>query len=339
MAANAQFCYDSVNNSCLKQVYLATLRIPLYLVAVTIILLTVCGNLFVIISIAHFKQLHTPTNFLVLSLAVVDLLLGGFLMPTAIVRCLESCWYYGDLFCKIHESVDVMLCTASILHLSFISIDRYYAVCEPLKYQTKINVCVAFYMITVSWSISAVTGFGMIFLELNIMGMEDVYYNTFYCIGSCNLIQTEASSIISSTLSFYIPGFIMIGIYLKIFLVARRQARTIQGIVSQSRTSEDSRKTTSSKTERKAAKTLGIVMGVFLCCWMPFFLCNSVNAIFNYSIPPGFIDGLLWVGYLNSTFNPLVYAFFYSWFRKAFVMIVFGQIFQTDSSRTKLITD
>nr|XP_015214286.1 PREDICTED: trace amine-associated receptor 1-like [Lepisosteus oculatus] len=209
MAANAQFCYDSVNNSCLKHVYLPTIRIPLYLIAVTVILLTVCGNLFVIISIAHFKQLHTPTNFLVLSLAVVDLLLGGFLMPTATVRCLESCWYYGDLFY------------------------RYYAVCEPLKYKTKINICVAFYMITVSWSISAVTGFGMIFLELNIMGMEDVYYDTFYCIGSCKLIQTEASSIISSTLSFYIPGFIMIGIYSNIFLVARRQARTIQGLVSQ----------------------------------------------------------------------------------------------------------
>nr|XP_015214119.1 PREDICTED: trace amine-associated receptor 1-like [Lepisosteus oculatus] len=287
----------------------------MYLFFGVTIIFTICGNLFVIVSIAHFKQLHTPTNFLVLSLAVVDLLLGGFIMPPSMVRSLETCWYYGDLFY------------------------RYFAVCEPLKYKTKINVYVAFNMITVSWSISAVTGFGMIFLELNIMGMEDVYYETFYCIGGCALIQSEASSMISSTLSFYIPGFIMIGIYLKIFLVARRQARTIQGIVSQSKTSQDSRKTTSSKTERKAAKTLGIVMGVFLCCWMPFFLCNTVNAIFNYSVPPVLLDSLVWLGYLNSTFNPLVYAFFYSWFRKALVMIVFGKIFQTDSSRTKLITD
>ncbi|XP_069041625.1 trace amine-associated receptor 1-like [Lepisosteus oculatus] len=339
MTADTQFCYDSVNKSCLRHVYLTAIRAPMYLFFGVTIIFTICGNLFVIVSIAHFKQLHTPTNFLVLSLAVVDLLLGGFIMPPSMVRSLETCWYYGDLFCKIHESVGVMLCTASILHLSFISIDRYFAVCEPLKYKTKINVYVAFNMITVSWSISAVTGFGMIFLELNIMGMEDVYYETFYCIGGCALIQSEASSMISSTLSFYIPGFIMIGIYLKIFLVARRQARTIQGIVSQSKTSQDSRKTTSSKTERKAAKTLGIVMGVFLCCWMPFFLCNTVNAIFNYSVPAVLLDSLVWLGYLNSTFNPLVYAFFYSWFRKALVMIVFGKIFQTDSSRTKLITD
>nr|XP_015214172.1 PREDICTED: trace amine-associated receptor 1-like [Lepisosteus oculatus] len=197
----------------------------------TIIVFTVFGNVFVIISIAHFRQLHTPTNFLVLSLAVADLLLGGFVMPPSMVRSLETCWYYGDLFY------------------------RYYAVCEPLKYKAKITVCVAVYMVVISWSVSAVIGFGMIFLKLNIKGKEYVYYENVYCVGGCTLIQTEISSLICSLLAFYIPGFIMLGIY------------------------------------------------------------------------------------LNSTFNPLVYAFFYSWFRKALGMIVFGQIFQANSSRTKLTTD
>ncbi|XP_015214436.2 trace amine-associated receptor 1-like [Lepisosteus oculatus] len=339
MTENIHYCYESMNKSCLKHVYLITVRSPLYLIFVAVILFTVCGNLFVIISIAHFKQLHTPTNFLVLSLAVADFLLGGFIMPPSMVRSLETCWYYGDLFCKIHSSTDVMLSTTSILHLSFISIDRYYAVCEPLKYKTKITVCVALYMVIISWAVSAVIGFGMIFLELNIKGMEDTYYNRFDCVGGCVLIQSEASSTISSTLSFYIPGFMMVGIYFKIFLVARRQARTIQGIVSQSKSSEDGKTMTSSKTERKAAKTLGIVMGVFLSCWTPFFLCNIMDPIFNYSIPPVLLDTLVWLGYLNSTFNPLVYAFFYNWFRKALGMIVFGKIFQANSSRTRLITD
>uniref|UniRef100_W5NMX9 Trace amine-associated receptor 1-like n=1 Tax=Lepisosteus oculatus TaxID=7918 RepID=W5NMX9_LEPOC len=164
-------------------------RSPIYMICVAIILFTVCGNLFVVISIAHFKQLHTPTNFLVLSLAVADLLLGGFVMPPSMVRSLETCWYYGDLFCKIHSSIDTMLCTTSIFHLSFISIDRYYAVCEPLKYQTKITIYVALFMVVISWSVSAVIGFGLIFLELNIKGIEDVYYENIYCVGGCTLIQ------------------------------------------------------------------------------------------------------------------------------------------------------
>ncbi|XP_069041639.1 trace amine-associated receptor 1-like [Lepisosteus oculatus] len=337
MTENTHFCYDSVNKSCLKHVYVATIRTPLYAIFVAVIVFTVCGNLVVIISIAHFKQLHTPTNFLVLSLAVADLLIGGFVMPPSVVRSLETCWYYGDLFCKIHTSTDVTLCTTSIFHLSFISIDRYYAVCEPLKYQTKITIYVALFMVVISWSVSAVIGFGLIFLELNIKGIEDVYYENIYCVGGCTLIQTEISSLISSLLAFYIPGFIMLGIYLNIFLVARRQARAIEGLVSQSKSSEDSKTMTSSKTERKAAKALGIVMGVFLCCWMPCFLTVSLDPIFNYSTPPVLFDTLVWLGYLNSTFNPLVYAFFYSWFRKALGMIVFGKIFQANSSRTKLI--
>nr|XP_015214156.1 PREDICTED: trace amine-associated receptor 1-like [Lepisosteus oculatus] len=315
MTENTHFCYDSVNKSCLKHVYVATIRTPLYLILVAVIVFTVCGNLVVIISIAHFRQLHTPTNFLVLSLAVVDLLIGGFIMPPSMVRSLETCWYYGDLFY------------------------RYYAVCEPLKYQTKITIYVALFMVVISWSVSAVIGFGLIFLELNIKGIEDVYYENVYCVGGCTLIQTEISSLISSLLAFYIPGFMMVGIYLNIFLVARRQARAIEGLVSQSKSSEDSKTIPSSKTERKAAKALGIVMGVFLCCWTPCFLSVNLNPLFNYSTPPVLFDTLVWLGYLNSTFNPLVYAFFYSWFRKALGMIVFGQIFQANSSRTKLTTD
>ncbi|XP_066569789.1 trace amine-associated receptor 1-like [Amia ocellicauda] len=277
------------------------------------ILLTVCGNLFVVISIAHFKQLHSPTNFLILSLAIADFLLGGFIMPPSMFRSLETCWYFGDLFY------------------------RYFAVCEPLQYKTKITACVSNIMIVVSWSISAVIGFGMVFLGLNIRGIEDLYYENVDCVGGCILIQSAASSMISSMVSFYIPGFIMISIYFKIFLVARRQVRSIEGIATQ--TADERRKTTASQMERKAAKTLGIVMGVFLFCWMPFFLCNIIDPIFNYSVPPILFDTLTWLGYLNSTLNPLVYAFFYRWFRKALYIILFGNIFQTNSSRTKLIID
>ena len=60
-------------------------------------------------------------------------------MPPYMTRIIESCWYFGDIFCKIHISVDGMLYTASMLNISFISIDRYYAVCQPLHYRTKIT--------------------------------------------------------------------------------------------------------------------------------------------------------------------------------------------------------
>ncbi|KAM9496690.1 trace amine-associated receptor 13c-like [Clarias gariepinus] len=73
----------------------------LYMGSAAVVLLTVCGNLLVIISVLHFKQLHTPTNMLILSLAVSDLLVGILLMPPTLIWTIESCWIFGRGFCTV----------------------------------------------------------------------------------------------------------------------------------------------------------------------------------------------------------------------------------------------
>ncbi|XP_051780150.1 trace amine-associated receptor 1-like [Erpetoichthys calabaricus] len=322
-------CYASIENSCPKQVYSITARVLIYMTLWTITTFTLCGNLLVIISISHFKQLHTPTNFLTLSLAVADFLLGGLVMPPSMIRSVETCWYFGDFFCKFHSSTDMMLCTTSILHLSFISVDRYCAVCYPLVYHTKIGVSLIGKTVLICWSLSAMFGFGVIFLGLNIRGMENFDSQVLYCVGGCTLILNQTSGLVCSLISFYIPGFIMIVIYVKIFAVARKQAQTI----------EDKKKSTSRKRETKAAKTLSIVVGVFLICWSPYFFCSILDPIFNFSAPALIGEILIWFAYLNSTLNPLIYAFFYTWFRKALKIIVFGEIFKNNSSLTQLYSE
>ncbi|XP_028654837.2 trace amine-associated receptor 1-like [Erpetoichthys calabaricus] len=333
------YCYPSVNNSCRRQVLSLQNHILLYIVLWATVIFTVSGNLLVIITISHFKQLHTPTNCLVLSLAVTDLLLGGFVMPPLTVQLVESCWYLGDAFCKLYLSTVIMLCTASVIHLSLISIDRYFAICYPLRYQAKITVSVTVNLILFSWILSAVLGYGIIYLELNLKGIEEFYYQNVKCVGNCVLMQNEVSGLISSLFTFYLPGFTMICIYLKIFSVARRQARSITDTVQQNQSAEEKRNAASRRRERKAAKTLAIVMGVFLLCWSPFFVCNIINPVLNHPAPDILITALAFFGDMNSTFNPLVYGFFYSWFRKALKLIANGKIFQRDSSRTKLYND
>ncbi|XP_060761880.1 trace amine-associated receptor 1-like [Neoarius graeffei] len=328
-SAYIPLCYEFSNSSCPKVVYPLLLRVPLYVFFSLVVVLTVFGNFFVILSIVHFKQLHMPTNYLVLSLAVTDLLLGGFVMPPSVIRSVESCWYLGNLFCKIHSSVDITLCTASIINLCFISVDRYYAVCHPLLYQTIITPFVTLVMISICWSVSFAVGFGIIFLGLNILGMEDFFYENVACEGGCILFQSAASSTVSSLLSFYFPGIIMLSIYMKIFRVAQKQAKSIQ---------DSTKKVQSmiSKEEKKATKTLAVIMGVFLSLWTPFFICNVIDPFIGYLIPPVLFDMLVWTGYLNSTCNPIVYAFFYRWFRKALWTVLSGKIFQSGSSRINL---
>ncbi|XP_061097627.1 trace amine-associated receptor 1-like [Conger conger] len=312
MSEDLYFCYESLNKSCPKIIYPTVIRVLLHIFYMVVIVITLCGNLLVIISIAHFRQLHTPTNYLILSLAVTDFLMGGFIMPPYMVHIIESCWYFGDVFY------------------------RYYAVCQPLHYQTKITTCAAVIMILVCWSVSVCVGFGMIFLELNILGIEDFYYENVACVGGCILFQSQASSSISSILSFYIPGFIMMVIYQKIFHVAQKQAQSIH-IACNNVHSENS--TPSSNKERKATKTLAIVMGIFLSFYAPFFMCNLINPFINYSIPVVLLEILFCITYLNSTCNPVIYGFYYSWFRKAFKIIIFGKVFQADSSSANLSTE
>ncbi|XP_029902657.1 trace amine-associated receptor 1-like [Myripristis murdjan] len=260
---------------------------------------TTCGNLLIIISIIYFKQLHTPTNYLILSLAMSDLLVGALVFPFVLALYVSSCWYLEDL------------------------IYRYYAVCHPLRYKSKINVCAAVMMILVCWGVSALVVVGTV-----ILGLKEGK-----CEGRCLSFNIDISGITGCILSFYLPAVIMLSIYLKIFLVAQKQARSIQNSNCQSVKSGAS----VSKMERKATKTLAIVMGAFLICWTPFFTVMTLNPLINYSVPSTAIEIFALLGSSNSVLNPFIYAFFYSWFRVAFRIIISGKIFQSDFSNSKLL--
>ncbi|XP_069041867.1 trace amine-associated receptor 13c-like [Lepisosteus oculatus] len=135
-----QYCFASDNTSCTKETRSTAVYVILYVFFISVVMLTVCGNLVVIISISHFKQLHTPTNLLLLSLAVADFLIGLIVMPLAMIRYIETCWYFGRIFCMMFYLVLGILTFVSLINVVFISIDRYFAVCDPLQYYNKITV-------------------------------------------------------------------------------------------------------------------------------------------------------------------------------------------------------
>uniref|UniRef100_A0A4W3HWN5 Trace amine associated receptor 1 n=1 Tax=Callorhinchus milii TaxID=7868 RepID=A0A4W3HWN5_CALMI len=315
-----QYCYESVNGSCPKAMRLNIPHVPMYIFMTGTILFTITGNMLVIIAISHFKQLHTPTN------------LGCLVMPYSMVRSVEPCWYLGKMFCKIHSSCDVMLCTASILHLCFISIERYYTVCDPLRYKVRMTLFSVLVMIfIISWVVPTIFAFGVVFSEINLAGIENLL-ETSSCMGSCALLFNELS--VSSGNRVFIPSIIMLGIYIKRFLVARKHARAIEGVTEKNNEGKTNR--ISRNKEHKPAKTLGLVMGIFLIYWVPFFITTIIDPIINFSTPPIIFDTFVWFGYFNSAFNPILYAFFYPWFHKALKLILSCRLFDSDSSTINL---
>uniref|UniRef100_A0A672F5F3 Trace amine associated receptor 1 n=1 Tax=Salarias fasciatus TaxID=181472 RepID=A0A672F5F3_SALFA len=310
--------------SLLLIMYPSTIRLFLYMfIGGSLSLVTISGNLLVITSVAYFKQLHTPTNYLILSLAVADLLVGAVVLLFNMALTVKSCLYFGNLSCKMRRSVDISLVTTSILNLCCISIDRYYAVCQPLTYRSKINDSVVLLMILGSWSASALSGFGIMFVGLR----------NLVCEGRCFIFHIPKSNTVGLIVSFYIPVMIMLCIYLKIFSVAQKQARCIQNATCQAKKSI----VKVNKTERKATKTLAVVLGVFLFCWSPFFLSLTINPMTDYVIPSALIETFSWLSWSNSMLNPFVYGFFYSWFRSAFRIIISGKIFKGNFKNTKLL--
>uniref|UniRef100_A0A3Q2D2Y4 Trace amine associated receptor 1 n=1 Tax=Cyprinodon variegatus TaxID=28743 RepID=A0A3Q2D2Y4_CYPVA len=290
----------------------------LSIVVFSLSLLIICGNLLVIISVVYFKQLHSPTNFLILSLAVTDLLVGALVLPFSAILSMSSCWYSGYLLCKMRGLFDILLSVSSILNLCFISVDRYYVVCHPLTYRNKINVRVSLLMILVSWTVPLLLA---VTITVRGIGIEDLSRR-------CKIFSVTKESITGSFFAFYIPAIIILTIYLKILVVAKKQARCIQNTLKIA--------VSVSQMEKKANITLAIVVGVFLLCWTPFFLSGSFYRINNSRTPDVMVEIFKWIGWSNSFLNPLVYAYFYKWFRRAFKMIIHGKLFQGDFSNTNL---
>ncbi|XP_056125374.1 trace amine-associated receptor 13c [Rhinichthys klamathensis goyatoka] len=329
-----EFCFPAVNNSCLKGTHHVSTQTVLYLILVSAMTVTILGNSVVIISIAHFKQLQTPTNILVMSLALADLLLGLVVMPFSMIRSVNGCWYYGDTFCLLHSSFDLFLTSASIFHLICIAIDRHQAVCYPLQYPSRITISVAWVMVLISWSMAALYSYGLVYSKANVEGLEE-FIASIYCMGSCTLLFNALWSVLDTLLTFFLPCSVMVGLYARIFVIARKHIRTIDDANQHEneRTFKSSR-----RSERKAAKTLGVVVGAFIICWLPFFINSIMDPYINFSTPVALFEGFVWLGYINSTINPIIYGLFYPWFRKTLFLIITMRIFAPNSSDINVFT-
>ena len=103
-------------------------------------IMTIFGNILVLTAVIVNKKLRTVTNYLVLSLATADLTLGLFVLPfSAIWQLLDKKWIFGSALCEFWAAFDVLCCTASILSLCAISVDRYIGVTEPLRHRVSSN--------------------------------------------------------------------------------------------------------------------------------------------------------------------------------------------------------
>ncbi|KAM9803760.1 D(1C) dopamine receptor-like [Neosynchiropus ocellatus] len=259
-------------------------------------------------------------------------------MPWEAIAEVTGSWPLGG-FCGVWIAFDIMCSTASILNLCIISVDRYWAIASPFRYERRMTPRVAFVMIGVAWTLSVLISFIPVQLDWHQAGEHQEVLNG-SAAKSCvaNLNKTYAIS--SSLISFYIPVVIMIATYTRIYRIAQTQIRRItsleraaeqaqqhgrgpgQNPPQQSRVLDEAALKSSFKKETKVLKTLSVIMGVFVCCWLPFFV---LNCTVPFCHPPCVSDTtfavFVWFGWANSSLNPVIYAFNAD-FRRAFASIL-----------------
>ncbi|XP_014108473.1 PREDICTED: 5-hydroxytryptamine receptor 4 [Pseudopodoces humilis] len=320
-----------------------------------VILMAILGNLLVMVAVCRDRQLRKiKTNYFIVSLAFADLLVSVLVMPFGAIELVQDNWIYGEMFCLVRTSLDVLLTTASILHLCCISLDRYYAICcQPLVYRNKMTPLRIAVMLGGCWVIPTFISFLPIMQGWNSIGIIDLIQqrqfnkasNSTYCIFMVN----KPYAITCSVVAFYIPFLLMVLAYHRIYVTARAHARQIRLLQRAGNPAEprqhlqeprqhpqeprqhpqeprqhppDQHSTHRMKTETKAAKTLCIIMGCFCLCWAPFFVTNIVDPFINYTVPGKLWTAFLWLGYINSGLNPFLYAFLNKAFRRAFLIIL-----------------
>uniref|UniRef100_A0A7N6A938 G-protein coupled receptors family 1 profile domain-containing protein n=1 Tax=Anabas testudineus TaxID=64144 RepID=A0A7N6A938_ANATE len=296
----------------------------IYVTLSSISLLTVSLNLLVIISISHFRQLHTPTNLLLLSLAVSDFLVGLIVIPFQILLT-EPCWFLGDMVCILYFFVPYITVNASVVNMVLISVDRYVAICDPLHYSTKITQKRARISVLLCWVYCVFYSFMILYDNLKLPGR----YNS--CFGECVIIIMGAVDLV---LGFVVPISAIIILYVRVFVVAVSQARSMRSHIAAVKL-QRSVTVTVKKSELKAARTLGVVVAVFLMCYCPPY-CVALSG-YDLTIGTSTNDFLVFLLLSNSCLNPMIYAFIYAWFRKSVKLIVTLKILQPNSSEASVL--
>ncbi|XP_059398481.1 5-hydroxytryptamine receptor 4-like [Carassius carassius] len=324
---------DSVDDSVDEVVSKHTPKIPLCIVLVTIIILTALGNLLVMVALCKDRQLRKKkTNFFIVSLAFADFLVALVVMPLAAIELVTGQWSYGEMFCLVRTSLDVLLTTVSILHLCCIALDRYYAICcQPLVYTNKMTPVRVSLMLVGCWVIPIFISFLPIMQSWNTIGIESFIeqrkFNSSHN-STCVFMVNRPYALVCSAVAFYVPLVLMVLAYQRIYVTAMGHARRIGSLhragsaPSSTYPNHDQHGSNRIKNETKAAKTLAVIMGCFCLCWAPFFITNVVDPFINYSVPWQMWTAWLWLGYINSGLNPFLYAFLNRAFRRAFLMIL-----------------
>ncbi|XP_053674002.1 neuropeptide SIFamide receptor-like [Anopheles nili] len=297
-----------------------------------VFLMGLVGNALVCIAVYTNHTMRTVTNIFIVNLAVADFFVILFCLPPTVVWDVTETWFMGKAMCKVVIYFQTVSVTVSVLTLTFISIDRWYAICFPLRYKPRPER--AWRSIALIWLIGFLSDLPE-FLVLTTRRKKlrfDIKLFT-QCVATWDNEKEKTFYIVKFVLLYTLPLLFMTVAYFQIVRVlwrsdtipGHRESRNQPCGIHSTRTTLNCVGNTSTmgqlRARRKAAKMLVAVVIMFAGCYFPVHMLN----VARYTVDIGQSDIVAvlslfshWLCYANSAINPVIYNFMSGKFRREF---------------------
>lgn len=301
--------WEEVTESRLSASWVTNEYISISLVSIFVPII-LCSNVMVVTSVIKFKRLHIPTNYFITSLALADIVIA-LALPFYVTVELTPMRVSDDAACLAANRVLMTAGGVSILTLAIIAYDRYTAITYPLEYimlMTKRKILI---LVVLSWVFSGV----VCWIPIIFGWHSSVSQHASLC---SNSVLDKKSRILFICAIFTPSCTSILYFYCKIFRIARHHANAIADMENSLRHSLEMKFV---KSDTKYAKTIAVVIGVFLFLWLPYQICLLLNFV-GYNTQSHWVNNyLMLLAFLNSGVNPWIYAYQNADFKTAFKLI------------------
>ena len=280
-----------------------------------VLMVVIClGNVLVIMAFARNRRLRSGNNYFIMQLAIADFLVG-LVMPMQIVAWVYPASLATPFVCMIRYSTLFLTLAASIISLLCLTIDRFVAISWPLTYSTGLSRWRVIFGALFVWMTAGLCGLMVQFYHVPVPGNHfDDPPN------DCDMLKVIHPLVLIHAVAntFYVITIVIILIYIRILLLARKHARAM---ADQQKSQGNNQK----KVEFKAARTAAVVLGTFYMCWLPLIITTTIQYYFGLeenSILMTCRAITSFIAILNSAINPIIYTFRMKEMKKEFKKII-----------------
>nr|BAQ54700.1 opsin, long-wavelength sensitive type [Sympetrum frequens] len=273
------------------------------------------GNGVVIYIFSTTKSLRTPSNLLVINLAISDFGIMVFMCPFMIINCYYETWVFGPLMCQIYGMTGSLFGCSSIWSMVLIAMDRYNVIVKgiagaPLSTKKAVLWCFLVWVNAVVWTIFPMFGWNRYVPEGNMTACGTDYLSKDWL--------SRSYIIVYSFFVYWLPLFVIIYAYFFIVkAVAAHEKQMREQAKKMNVASLRSADAQNTSAECKLAKIGLMITSLWFLAWTPYLIINYAGIFETYKITPLFTIWGSVFAKANAVYNPIVYGISHPKYRAA----------------------